>query len=744
MGNRGKKKTAPAKARGKDRRKAERRDVSAADLRRPLDATRPFRWRERRDLVHMGVVLGLAFVLRLVFFYFNQKNNPVFQFPIMDALYHSDWAKDILAGGTWAADDVYFRGPLYPYLLAGLYKISGNSIAFAVFFQHLLGTLSAGLTFLLAREYFSPRVSLTAGIIAALYWPLVYFEGDLLIVTTIIFLNGLMFLLFAKAAKAQNVWLYAAAGFVLGLSTIARPSILIFYPAVPVFIYLTARGARRRRREGDDEGARERGGKGMRSPWVRQLVFTAAAAAVVVTPVIVRNWVVGHEIVPVAASGGVNFYIGNNPASDGSTAIVPGTRADWWGGFEDAVAIAERDEGRKLDLAEVSDYYFGRGMDFITSRPGEAAALFFKKLRLFWAGPERANNKFIYFFWHLAGMKYIPLPGFWIVVPFGLLGAFVLWPRRRELSMLYLFVVTYMVGVVIFFVNARFRLPVVPILILFGAYGAFYIVDAFRRKSLRFAPALIVLMIAAFIVNHDYLWVRQMRSYSNAISHYTLGNAYLKMNLGDTAMEHFQTAVRINREEPTQAYQLIARDVNYNLGLLLWERGLCSRAIEVLQRVDGSDSYAATALDHLGDCYLKRNEFERAATAYQRLLAIDPNDVRGVTGLARCYAMTGNLQEAKRMLDAIVDPSQSVYPPAYMALGEVQFAMGDIDAAIRSFQDVSRFAGYEKDALMRLAEMYRRKGDIDAAIATLQRARNYFPPGDVTIPNLIQSLRAQR
>jgi tetratricopeptide (TPR) repeat protein len=216
------------------------------------------------------------------------------------------------------------------------------------------------------------------------------------------------------------------------------------------------------------------------------------------------------------------------------------------------------------------------------------------------------------------------------------------------------------------------------------------------------------------------------------------------MGLGETALDHFQTARRINREEPTPAYQLIARVVNYNLGVLLWERGLCSRAIEVLQQVSGTDSAALTALDHLGDCYLKRNEVQKAAAAYNRIRQIDPNDVRGVTGMARCQALAGNLEDAKRMLEAIIDPTQSVYPPAYMALGEVQFAMGDIDAAIESFKAVSKYTGYEKDALMRLAEMYRRKGDIDAAIETLQIARNYFPPGDVTVPQLIRQLQTQQ
>lgn len=691
----------------------------------PLDHTRAFRWRDRGDLIHLGIVLACAFALRMVFFYFNHKNNPVFNFPIMDALYHSDWAKDILAGGTWASEDVFFRGPLYPYLLAGLYKISHDSIAFAVGFQHLMGTATAGVMYLLAREYFSRRVSLLAGIVAALYWPFVYFEGDLLIVTTIIFLNTLAFLLFARAARRHKLVLYAAAGLVLGLSAIARPSVLIFFPAVPLFIYLTARNA-----------PREAAG------WVRRLVVTAVACAVVITPVMVRNYVVGHAIVPIAASGGVNFYIGNNPASDGSTAIVPGTRADWWGGYHDAIAIAEHARGHKLGLAEVSNYYFDRGMQFFRDQPDQAWALVFKKLRMFWAGPERANNKFIYFFWNLAGMKYVPLPGFWLIAPLGLLGAVVLWRRRRDLAMFYLFVVLYMVGVVAFFVNARFRLPVVPVLILFAAYGAFFLIESYRRHSFHLVRALVVLAAATILVNSDYLWFRQVRAYSNAISHNTLGNAYLKMGLPDVALDHFEQADAINRADPTPAYQLIARDVNYNLGTLLWQKGLCTRAIQVLEQVGGTDSYAMTAMDHLADCYLKKSEVGKAGRTYQHMLQIDPNDQRAVTGLARCYTATGRLQDAEKMLTKIVDPSTNVYPPAYMALAQVQRAEGKIDAAIKSYTDISHFSGYERQALLALAELYQQKGDIQSAISTLMKAQNYFQPGDPTIPNMINRLRA--
>ncbi|MCH7549197.1 MAG: tetratricopeptide repeat protein [Candidatus Krumholzibacteriota bacterium] len=715
------------KRRHKKRGIPQRPDQPAAvQVAAPLDRVRDFRYRDRNDLIQVGIVLGLAFALRMLFLYLNQRNNPVFHFPIMDALYHHDWATDILSGETHGGD-VFFRGPFYPYLLAALYRISDSSITFVVFCQHLLGTFTAGLVFLLAREYFSPRVALLAGLGAAAYWPAIYFEGDLLIVTTFIFLNTLSFLFFAKAQKHHSLKWFFLAGIVLGTSAITRPSIFVLFPFVPLFIFVTARN-------------RPRG----TPDWIKRTIVVAAASAIAIMPVMIRNYVVAGSVVPVAASGGVNFYIGNNSASDGSTAIVPGTRADWWGGYEDAIAIAERDIGQGAGLARISDYYFKRGMEFIGSRPDEAWPHMFRKLRVFWSGPERANNKFIYFFWQLAGMKYVPLPGFPLVAPLGLLGMFLLWRRKRELAVLYLFVSTYSLGVIAFFVNARFRLPIMPVMIVFGAYGAVFLVTAYRQKSLRLISALVVVSVAALIVNAEFMWFERVRAYSNAISHSTLGNAYLQMGLKDTALRHYQTAEGINRANPTQAYGLIARDVDYNIGNLLWGQGLCSRAIEVLQRVTGNDVYALTAQDHLGDCYLRRGDLDRAFAAYARVAQIDPDDIRGPVGMGRCHLAARNYEEAERILSGIVDPTHDVYPPAWIALAEVQVATGQLQEAIESYRGISRFIGYEKDALYSLAEIYQRIGDYDSALSALQEARKYVPVGDPSLEALINRVRSRR
>lgn len=714
-----------------DRKKTARRreqapKVAATAVKSGLDQARPFRWKNRRDLLDLGIVLGVALALRLTFFFLNKSLNPTFRFPIMDSLYHHEWALDLVAGGT-PGTDAFFRGPLYPYFLALLYKVSGNSIAFAIFVQHVIGSLTAGMIYLTAREYFSRTVALVAGVTTALYWVLVYMEGDLLVETTFIFFNTLSLLLFTMGMRRHRMWMFGAGGLALGLATITRPSVMVFFPVVPLAIYLAAR-----RRPAGTRG------------WVTRTVVAALACAIPIMPVMIRNYRVSKTIVPVGASGGVNFFIGNNPASDGSTAIVPGTRADWWGGYNDAIAIAERDRGHKLKLAEVSDYFTERGWDFIKTRPAQARALMLKKFRMFWGAGERANDKYIYFFWHLAGMKYVPLPGFWLVAPLGLLGGVLLWRRRSELAMFYLFVVLYSLGVIAFFVNARFRLPIIPVLIIFSSYACVYLVDAFRARRMQVVQALFVLAAASLLVNSDYLYQKQMRSYSEAFSNYTLANAYLKMGLKGTALSYYSRADEVSREYPTDAYRFIAREVDYNLGILLAEQGLCSRAIDVLERVGGNDEFATSALDCLGDCYLKRRDVANASRVYENLLKVSPSDQRGIAGLARCAALTGDYARAESMLKEIVDPSHAVYPPSYVALAEVQRAQGKIDDAIRSYTDIARFTGYEREGYVALAELYTKKGDMAAALQAVQKAQTFSSPNDPTLQGLLATIRARQ
>jgi 4-amino-4-deoxy-L-arabinose transferase-like glycosyltransferase len=600
----------------------------------PLEVPHPFEASSTLDRMFALLVFSAAIFFRLLFFYLNSRNNPAFDFPIMDSLYHHDWAKEIISGNFWG-NEIFFRGPLYPYFLALLFKISGSSISFALICQHIIGSFTCVLVYMLASEHYSRRVALSAGLLTALYWPIIFFEGELLIVTTLLFFNTLFILLFIKSIKRDDSRLLLAAGVVLGLAALTRPSVLVFIPAIPIVFFFL------RNRTNPRTGIH----------WLGRSALVILFCLLVILPIMIRNYKVGKAIVPIASSGGVNFYIGNNPEADGRTAIVPGTAAPWWGGNEEAIAIAERAVGKKLTPAQASSYYFRQGFQFITSQPARAVRLFLHKLRMFWTSEERSNDKFIYFFWNLAGMDKVPLPGFWIVTPLALLGILLQWKRRRELSTLFLFILAYMLGVTVFFVNARFRLPVVPLLIVFASFSVHYLIATIRENKKLFALLLLLTAIFTLAVNYDFFTIRKTRSNHLAISHYTLGSALIRKEKKDKAITQYEMAYRHFNQNPTQAYELIAREVNYKLGALYWEKGECQKTIRILKYIRGEDDQSIASMGFLGDCYFKTGQLRGATKVFVEILDIRPDYMPALTGLVQTLATGGDLDTALQVLE---------------------------------------------------------------------------------------------
>ena len=60
---------------------------------------------------------------------------------------------------------------------------------------------------------------------------------------------------------------------------------------------------------------------------------------------------------------------------------------------------------------------------------------------------------------------------FGLLVPLAVLGVIVTWPDRQRLWILHALTITYALSVVMFYVFARYRYPLVPFLLLFAAAG---------------------------------------------------------------------------------------------------------------------------------------------------------------------------------------------------------------------------------------------------------------------------------
>ena len=210
-----------------------------------------------------------------------------------------------------------------------------------------------------------------------------------------------LLILTAEKPRALN-WLFC--GIVLGLSTIARPNILIFVPFVLIWMFFRLKNK-----------------LSTKTILVRWIIL-CFAVLLLILPVTLRNYLVSKDFVPIAWQGGYNFYLGNNPNASGWSATAPEIDETWWGGYKDAIWLAEEETGRKLKPSQISDFWFKKGFDFVFSQPLGWLKLLATKALYFWKGYEISNNINMYLYKDFSFLLDVLLGKFIIYFPFGLIG----------------------------------------------------------------------------------------------------------------------------------------------------------------------------------------------------------------------------------------------------------------------------------------------------------------------------------
>lgn len=407
----------------------------------------------------LAAVMLVALVLRIVYV-LQSRSNPYFAAPQMDALYHTQWASAWAQGRDFQPGP-FFRAPLYPWFLGLVFKTFGDGLLLPRIVQALLGTLSVGLVYLVGARAFDRRVGLLAALFAAVYWVLIYFDGELQLPSLEVptYLGAIYLTLRLDDRRSRTM--AALAGVAWGIAALVRPNVLLFAPLVAGWIAWRGRASP--------------------ASW-RSVALFLLGIGVPILPITIYNWTVGGDRVLISSQAGVNLWIGNNPHSDGSSAIVPGTRPDWWGGYHDAIQQAEVAEGRSLKPSEVSRHYTRRALRFVFDSPWRALKLTLWKLRLFWTDYELGNNADERFFAHRFGpiLRWLPL-GFGLVAPLGLIGFLLAWRTALRNFPLWGFVPVYTASVVAFFVCSRYRVPLLPVLMVFAAHTCVHALDAWRK-----------------------------------------------------------------------------------------------------------------------------------------------------------------------------------------------------------------------------------------------------------------------
>ena len=616
-----------------------------------------------RNIPVWVIIFTVAYLLRFIYI-IEIADRPYFTAPAVDAEYHDQWAQDI-AGGKLLQEEPFFRAPLYPFFLGGIYALLGHDYFAARIIQILIGSFTCVLVYILGRELFSPRVGKISGFLAACTGIIIYFEGELLLPVILLPLYLTFFLLMFRARRLDGIFWWGLTGFLLGLSAITRPNILAVIPVLLFIIF-----------------SHEEFRKGLKRLFIVIVGFLLPLA-----PVTCHNILAG-EFVPIATQGGVNFYIGNNSQSTGLESVFPGLGNAWL--YEEAVLLAEQEVGRELSANKVSNYYYGKGVHFIVNQLLPWVKLTLKKALFFLGRVEISNNRNIYFSLPDSLLLTVLMNiGFWIFGPLGILGMVLTYKRSVESRILIWCIVLYSLSIIIFFVTSRYRLPLFPIFIIFSVTAVELLVEQFRNGNFRALGKLLAVLIPLFLlVNINFLGTRKISEPYGLLS---LGNAYMKNSQLDEAEEQYR---KIFVKYP--AYP----QGHLNLGVVLYKKGLYDQAEEeFLKEIQVNRGREVTsAYNNLGNVRLMQGRPDDAVYFYRKALERRPGFTECRMNLVEVLSELGLRKIAEDSLDKAQEYYESALelsgdsPTLKYNYGLVLGEMGDEEGALKQMREVLRIA----------------------------------------------------
>jgi len=681
----------------------------------------------------------LAFVLRYLFL-MQFRETTFFHSTGMDSLYYLKWAACFRDGAPFI-NEAYFMGPLYPFFLSFLMRFIGNEIYALTLVQIVLGAVTVCLTAYVGTRIFNGATGLVAGIIAALYLPFIFYEGLILMVTLYTFLGLLTLFVSWQALEGGKPGLFFLSGLLLGLAALARANILAFGFFFLFWILLMER---------------KRG--------IKKAFLFGLGILLMILPVTIRNYRIEGIFVPITSNAGLNFYIGNNENAKGLYVpldhlplTMDNDRGFSIDGFNDPTGrrFAELYTERLLTSAEVSSFWLHHGLEFIKHHPRTFLRNTLMKMVYFWNGYEIPQIESFYYIRKLVPFLKWPLLNFMLVVPLGLTGFFLLWRERRKYAVLYLFVLAYFISIIPFFVTSRYRLPVLPCLILFAAHALTILCGKLGKLNMPnrifygiplafiifFLPYLVsgrywypvllcLLPLLLFIVHFIFRVIRNLHQTASAtlsLSIMTLFIAVLAVSL------------------PLQPGNFgMAESIN-NFGSALVQRGMYEKAIEAFELALSYNTGDPVVHYNLGTTYARLNQLNPAEKELKKAVDINPSSYSAWLNLSNIYHIRGMHEEDKAVQQKLIRLNPKNYK-AYFHMGSILRDQGDFDGALSYYRQAAALAPEESHifsnlgtVLFRLEEYGPSEKNFRKALALQEKfeqgARKQFERGDPMAPS---------
>jgi tetratricopeptide (TPR) repeat protein len=368
-------------------------------------------------------------------------------------------------------------------------------------------------------------------------------------------------------------------------------------------------------------------------------------------PTWIHNYFIARDTVLLSAHSGVNFWIGNNPWATGYPRFPPGLHAGQEAMLKDSITEAEREVGRPLKRSEVSAYWTGKARAYIRDHFDDWLRLLGTKIANFWNAFQYDDLSII----TMLREEGVIFPGikFGLVAALALPGVVFAWRKFPLSRWVAGAVLLHMISLLSVFVTERYRLAVVPGLLLFAAAGLWELWNAVvSAKYGRGAFYLSILALSVFLVSMPKadasLW---------ALDSY---------NSGVQALESEKLAVAEQKLQLAYAYVPANAELNFALGNLRLAQGnkaaakaFYIAALRLNPRHEGT-------YNNLGVIALGEQRWDLASEFFGKALDENPRDPKTLYLLANAQFHMGDLPTALVTLGRAMDLSPM--QPEFLAL----------------------------------------------------------------------------
>ncbi|MGB2650769.1 MAG: tetratricopeptide repeat protein [Candidatus Omnitrophota bacterium] len=597
----------------------------------------------KTKLLIIIAIFFLALAVRVIYLGEMQK-EVLFSQPFADS---GDYHFSGMQTAGWAVTESegygYMRIPLYDNFLGVLYKWGIPHIFFACLVQAVIGALSCSLIYLLGRMVFGRKVGILSGVAAALYWPFIAVTAKTLPVNlAILFGIATLLSVFFFIKEEKKAWGYLS-GIFLALACMTRPNFLLLFPVFLLWLGVVFY-------------KRETTGKALLRAATFFLGFFVVMAIAGALDYSGRK-----EFIPVQKNYAVTAYMGTD--LDLVEKMRPGS--SWKARMRE---LLEKD---LVSRTERDSYWLGQIKESITKDPAGFTQNCLKKMFLVLNRYEFSPYEYINYFRSRSRLLSLPLPDFGWVAAFAILGMAVSFTRdRRKMMPLFIFACVYMLSLLPFPPLFRYRLPVVPVFIIFAAYCVMEVLGYIKERRWAKLSYCTAVLVPLFLMTNITPMAPQLETYSRP--YYREGRAYLARGNVNGALARLKAALYMHP--------------------------------------DDADIYEA-----LGDTYLKLGDLGRARASYESALRIENRFPEAMEKLAIVYAQEGDLDKAVNILQSVLADFPTETAATHINLAACYSKMGDTDSAKEELEKALSLDPGNIQALYLLTELYESTGDPRAA-----------------------------